>query len=293
MCGRVLAGVMDLPRTAKALGPWCPWVPMQSSAMSSPPQVFAAPPQEMRAFWLPGKTPEAKALLDKPGMDTLCPASGAKLKLKVGLDDLSIGQWGCGAVSMRERGGCEHGCPMHALCPASGAKQAEGGAEGWLGSRSSVCHCTSWVCTQKRGAPPSVGPSSLPQPCPRPPPQPCTCTPPQPGNLSPPQDLITVKFTPVPDGGPNEYMDPVTKDGFTNASRLVVLKPTGAPGQGLLQSAQCLPALKPTGAARPSDVRPCCACKHASNPALLAPGVPEQPALQPATGCPVRLQAHR
>lgn len=41
------------------------------------------------------------------------------------------------------------------------------------------------------------------------------------------QDLIQVKFTPVPDGGPHEYMDPVTKDGFTNASRLVVLKPTG------------------------------------------------------------------
>jgi len=41
------------------------------------------------------------------------------------------------------------------------------------------------------------------------------------------QDLIAVKFTPVPDGAPHEYMDPVTKDGFTNASRLVVLKPTG------------------------------------------------------------------
>ena len=41
------------------------------------------------------------------------------------------------------------------------------------------------------------------------------------------QDLIQVKFTPGPDGGPHEYMDPVTKDGFTNASRLVVLKPTG------------------------------------------------------------------
>jgi nitric oxide synthase-interacting protein len=78
--------------------------------------------KEMRAFWLPGKTPEAKALLDKPSMETLCPASGGKLKLK---------------------------------------------------------------------------------------------------------DLIQVKFTPVPDGGPHEYMDPVTKDGFTNASRLVVLKPTG------------------------------------------------------------------
>jgi hypothetical protein len=44
------------------------------------------------------------------------------------------------------------------------------------------------------------------------------------------QDLISVRFTPVPDGGPNEHMDPVTKDVFTNASRLVVLKPTGGGG---------------------------------------------------------------
>jgi hypothetical protein len=38
--------------------------------------------QEMRAFWLPSKTPEAKALLDKPDMSTRCPATGKKLKLK-------------------------------------------------------------------------------------------------------------------------------------------------------------------------------------------------------------------
>ncbi|KAL4451668.1 hypothetical protein ABPG75_007330 [Micractinium tetrahymenae] len=78
--------------------------------------------KEMRAFWLPGKTPEAKVVLEKPDMSTTCPASGAKLKLK---------------------------------------------------------------------------------------------------------DLTSVRFTPVPDGGPHEYMDPITKDVFTNASRLVVLKPTG------------------------------------------------------------------
>ncbi|EFN55862.1 hypothetical protein CHLNCDRAFT_145441 [Chlorella variabilis] len=41
------------------------------------------------------------------------------------------------------------------------------------------------------------------------------------------KDLFSVRFTPVPDGGPHEYMDPVTKDIFINASRLVVLKPTG------------------------------------------------------------------
>jgi nitric oxide synthase-interacting protein len=39
-----------------------------------------------------------------------------------------------------------------------------------------------------------------------------------------------VRFTRVPDGGPHEHMDPVTKDVFTNSSRLVVLKPTGGRG---------------------------------------------------------------
>ena len=38
--------------------------------------------QEMKAFWLPSKTPESAALLDKPGMTTYCPASGKKLRLK-------------------------------------------------------------------------------------------------------------------------------------------------------------------------------------------------------------------
>ena len=33
---------------------------------------------------MPGKGPEARVVLDKPDMATLCPASGAKLKLKVG-----------------------------------------------------------------------------------------------------------------------------------------------------------------------------------------------------------------
>lgn len=36
----------------------------------------------MKAFWLPSKTPEARALLDKPDMSTYCPASGKKLTLK-------------------------------------------------------------------------------------------------------------------------------------------------------------------------------------------------------------------
>ena len=38
--------------------------------------------QEMKAFWLPSKTPEARAALDKPSLDTICPATGKKLKLK-------------------------------------------------------------------------------------------------------------------------------------------------------------------------------------------------------------------
>ena len=40
----------------------------------------------MKAFWLPSKTPEAQRLVDKPDMDTRCPASGAKLRFK----DLTI-----------------------------------------------------------------------------------------------------------------------------------------------------------------------------------------------------------
>jgi nitric oxide synthase-interacting protein len=41
------------------------------------------------------------------------------------------------------------------------------------------------------------------------------------------KDLIPVKFTPVPGGEPGEYMDPVTRDPLTNASKLILLKPTG------------------------------------------------------------------
>ncbi|KAI8471896.1 MAG: hypothetical protein J3K34DRAFT_416046 [Monoraphidium minutum] len=41
------------------------------------------------------------------------------------------------------------------------------------------------------------------------------------------KDLVDVKFTPVPEGETGRYMDPITKDTFGNASRLVVLAPTG------------------------------------------------------------------
>lgn len=41
------------------------------------------------------------------------------------------------------------------------------------------------------------------------------------------KDLVPVKFTCVPEGDTGRYMDPITKDTFTNKSRLVLLKPTG------------------------------------------------------------------
>ena len=41
------------------------------------------------------------------------------------------------------------------------------------------------------------------------------------------KDLIEVKFTPVTGGEPGEYMDPVTRDPLTNASKLILIKPTG------------------------------------------------------------------
>ena len=38
--------------------------------------------QEMKAFWMPSKTPEARILVDKPDQETRCPASGVKLRFK-------------------------------------------------------------------------------------------------------------------------------------------------------------------------------------------------------------------
>ena len=78
--------------------------------------------QEMKAFWLPSKTPEARQSMEKPDLETICPATGRKLALK---------------------------------------------------------------------------------------------------------SLISVKFNRLPPGEEGYAIDPVTKDVFSNASRLVVLKPTG------------------------------------------------------------------
>jgi nitric oxide synthase-interacting protein len=41
------------------------------------------------------------------------------------------------------------------------------------------------------------------------------------------KDLVPVKFTRVREGESGHYMDPITHDTFTNASKLVVLVPTG------------------------------------------------------------------
>ena len=41
------------------------------------------------------------------------------------------------------------------------------------------------------------------------------------------KDLIEVRFTPVPDDESGKHMDPVTKETFTNISKLVVLASTG------------------------------------------------------------------
>lgn len=35
-----------------------------------------------QAFWMPSQTPDAKVIVEKPDMETVCPASGKKLKLK-------------------------------------------------------------------------------------------------------------------------------------------------------------------------------------------------------------------
>lgn len=53
--------------------------------------------------------------------------------------------------------------------------------------------------------------------CPSPPPPSCTCV----------QDLIPVRWTPVSEDEPGKHMDPITKDTFTNSSKLVVLATTG------------------------------------------------------------------
>jgi hypothetical protein len=46
------------------------------------------------------------------------------------------------------------------------------------------------------------------------------------------KDCVAVKFTRVREGEGGMYMDPVTLETFTNASKLVVIVPTGRTGGG-------------------------------------------------------------
>ena len=140
------------------------------------------------AFWVPGKVGESKVVLDKPDMSTLCPATGDKLKLKV-----RPGRRRAASVS-------GNALPSLAAGPRHGLRRSHPPAA------LSVCLSLSTAPACHR-----IPISTCPHP-----------SPPRPA-----QDLFSVRFTPVPDGGPHEYMDPVTKDIFINASRLVVLKPTG------------------------------------------------------------------
>jgi nitric oxide synthase-interacting protein len=58
------------------------------------------------------------------------------------------------------------------------------------------------------------------------------------------KDLIRVKITPVTGGEPGEYMDPVTRDPLTNASKLILIKPTG----DVVLEATWKKCIKPDGA---------------------------------------------
>mmetsp|Transcript_43116 Transcript_43116/g.137696 ORF Transcript_43116/g.137696 Transcript_43116/m.137696 type:complete len:321 (+) Transcript_43116:72-1034(+) len=60
--------------------------------------------REMKAFWMPSRTPEAETRLDKPRDFTVCPASGEKLRIK----DLTSVKWTC--VPEGEQG--KHMCPV-------------------------------------------------------------------------------------------------------------------------------------------------------------------------------------
>lgn len=143
----------------------------------------------MRAFWLPSKAPSSKVVLDKPDMATLCPASGEKLKLKVGWEGQGLGRWPRGAGR---------------LLLGRASARAQGAWDGWF-------------VVERAGARAAVLPHGR-----------AVMGPAPPHILLRLQDLVAVRFLPVPDGAPHEYMDPVTKDAFTNASRLIVIKPTGA-----------------------------------------------------------------
>jgi nitric oxide synthase-interacting protein len=72
----------------------------------APAAPAAAGGAALNAFWLPCKTPEAAAKAEKPGSDTLCPATGKRLRLK----DLA-------PVRFTRTPGVEEGSPGRFMCP--------------------------------------------------------------------------------------------------------------------------------------------------------------------------------
>lgn len=55
------------------------------------------------------------------------------------------------------------------------------------------------------------------------------------------KDCVAVKFTRVREGESGLYMDPVTMETFTNASKLVVIAPTGEQGASAARRARRTP----------------------------------------------------
>lgn len=53
------------------------------------------------------------------------------------------------------------------------------------------------------------------------------------------KDCVAVKFTRVREGESGLYMDPVTLETFTNASKLVVIAPTGEQGTSAARHTHC------------------------------------------------------
>ena len=56
-------------------------LPGGAGAAATPQQASAAS-GELRAFWVPSTTPQAASHAEKPSSDTLCPATGKKLRMK-------------------------------------------------------------------------------------------------------------------------------------------------------------------------------------------------------------------
>lgn len=150
-----------------------------------------------QAFWLPSKVDGVKKAVDKPDTDTYCPARYTD-------------PWLAPSATA-------------SFLPAMPA------------SLQHRCYLALSVCLNQGTAAPAMAPAA-PSPCspphlhflthahtptPHPPPHAHS------GKKLRLKDLVAAKFTPVPEGEGGLYMDPITKDTFTNANKLVLLKPTG------------------------------------------------------------------